>query len=262
MTCQSRLLAIAVRDLVVGFGKQTVLDRLSLDVYRGEILGLVGASGGGKSVLLRTIIGLLPKRDGRIEVLDTDLDAPTSDAARAMGRRWGILFQQGALFSSLTVLQNVQFPMREHLDVSQRLMDEVALAKLEMVGLKRSDAHKFPSELSGGMTKRVALARALALDPEIVFLDEPTSGLDPIAAGEFDALIKTLQQTLGLTVFMVTHDLDSLYTVCNRVAALAEGKIVAIGPMADILQSSHPWVQAYFRGARGSKRAQGSSERS
>jgi phospholipid/cholesterol/gamma-HCH transport system ATP-binding protein len=256
------LLAIAVRDLVVGFGKQTILDRLSLDVYRGEILGLVGASGGGKSVLLRTIIGLLPKRGGRIEVLDADLDAPTSDAARAMGRRWGILFQQGALFSSLTVLQNVQFPMREHLDVSQRLMDEVALAKLEMVGLKRSDAHKFPSELSGGMTKRVALARALALDPEIVFLDEPTSGLDPIAAGEFDALIKTLQQTLGLTVFMVTHDLDSLYTVCNRVAALAEGKIVAIGPMRHVLQSPHPWVQAYFCGARGGKRAQESPERS
>jgi phospholipid/cholesterol/gamma-HCH transport system ATP-binding protein len=262
MTCQSRLLAIAVRDLVVGFGKQTVLDHLSLDVYRGEILGLVGASGGGKSVLLRTIIGLLPKRGGRIVVLDTDFDAATSDAARAMGRRWGILFQQGALFSSLTVLQNVQFPMREHLDVSQRLMDDVALAKLEMVGLSRSDAHKFPSELSGGMTKRVALARALALDPEIVFLDEPTSGLDPIAAGEFDSLIKTLQQTLGLTVFMVTHDLDSLHTVCNRVAALAEGKIVAIGPMPDVLQSPHPWVQAYFRGARGSKRAQASQERS
>jgi phospholipid/cholesterol/gamma-HCH transport system ATP-binding protein len=256
------MLAIAVRDLVVGFGKQTVLDHLSLDVYRGEILGLVGASGGGKSVLLRTIIGLLPKRNGRIEVLDTDFDATASDAARAMGRRWGILFQQGALFSSLTVLQNVQFPMREHLDISQRLMDEVALAKLEMVGLSRQDAQKFPSELSGGMTKRVALARALALDPEIVFLDEPTSGLDPIAAGEFDALIKTLQQTLGLTVFMVTHDLDSLYTVCNRVAALAGGRIVAIGPMAEVLQSPHPWVQAYFRGARGIKRAQASPERS
>ncbi|MBX9825165.1 MAG: ABC transporter ATP-binding protein [Xanthobacteraceae bacterium] len=262
MTCRSRMLAIAVRDLVVGFGRQTVLDHLSLDVYRGEILGLVGASGGGKSVLLRTIIGLLPKRNGRIEVLDTDFDASASDAARAMGRRWGILFQQGALFSSLTVLQNVQFPMREHLDISQRLMDEVALAKLEMVGLSRADAHKFPSELSGGMTKRVALARALALDPEIVFLDEPTSGLDPIAAGEFDALIKTLQQTLGLTVFMVTHDLDSLYTVCNRVAALAEGRIVAIGPMAEVLQSPHPWVQAYFRGARGIKRAQATPERS
>jgi len=251
-----------VRNLVVGFGKQTVLNHLSLDVHRGEILGLVGASGGGKSVLLRTIIGLLPKRGGQIEVLDTDFDASASDALSAMGRRWGILFQQGALFSSLTVLQNVQFPMREHLSLSQRLMDEVALAKLEMIGLGRADADKFPAELSGGMTKRVALARALALDPEIVFLDEPTSGLDPIAAGEFDSLIKTLQQTLGLTVFMVTHDLDSLYTVCNRVAALAEGKIVAIGSMPEVLTSLHPWVQAYFRGARGSKRAQSSLQRS
>lgn len=256
MNFQPRPLSISVRDLVVGFGQQTVLDHLDLDVYRGEIMGLVGASGGGKSVLLRTIIGLLPKRQGRIEVLGTDFDVSPADNVRGIGRRWGILFQQGALFSSLTVLQNVQFPMREHLDISQALMDEVALAKLEMVGLSANDANKFPSELSGGMTKRVALARALALDPEIVFLDEPTSGLDPIAAGDFDSLIKTLQQTLGLTVFMVTHDLDSLHTVCNRVAALAAGKIVTIGPMSEVLASPHPWVQAYFRGARGLKRAQ------
>jgi phospholipid/cholesterol/gamma-HCH transport system ATP-binding protein len=243
--------AIRVRDLVVGFGKQTVLNKLSLDVYRGEILGLVGASGGGKSVLLRTMIGLLPRRQGTIEVLGN----PDGAENETIGRRWGVLFQQGALFSSLSVLQNVQFPMREHLDISPKLMDEVALTKLEMVGLTINDALKFPSELSGGMTKRVALARALALDPEIVFLDEPTSGLDPIAAAEFDSLIKTLQQTLGLTVFMVTHDLDSLHTVCNRVAALAAGQIVAIGPMREVLQSPHPWVQAYFRGARGQKRA-------
>jgi len=259
---QPRPLAISVRDLVVGFGQQTVLDKLSLDVYRGEIIGLVGASGGGKSVLLRTIIGLLPKRHGKIEVLDTDFDASPEDDHEAIGRRWGILFQQGALFSSLTVLQNIQFPMREHLALSQTLMDQVALAKLEMVGLCEMDANKFPSELSGGMTKRVALARALALDPEIVFLDEPTSGLDPISAGEFDSLIKTLQQTLGLTVFMVTHDLDSLHTVCNRVAALAAGKIVAVGPMSEVLVSPHPWVQAYFRGARGLMRAQQSVQRS
>jgi len=259
---QPRPLAISVRDLVVGFGQQIVLDKLSLDVYRGEIIGLVGASGGGKSVLLRTIIGLLPKRQGKIEVLDTDFDASPEDDHQTIGRRWGILFQQGALFSSLTVLQNIQFPMREHLVLSQTLMDQVALAKLEMVGLRETDANKFPSELSGGMTKRVALARALALDPEIVFLDEPTSGLDPISAGEFDSLIKTLQQTLGLTVFMVTHDLDSLHTVCNRVAALAAGKIVAVGPMSEVLVSPHPWVQAYFRGARGLMRAQQSVQRS
>ena len=245
-------LAIRVQDLVVGFGKQTVLDHLSLEVYRGEILGLVGASGGGKSVLLRTMIGLLPKRQGTIDVLGVSDDGADDET---LGRRWGVLFQQGAMFSSLTVLQNVQFPMREHLEISPKLMDEVALAKLEMVGLSAGDAGKYPSELSGGMTKRAALARALALDPEIVFLDEPTSGLDPIAAAEFDSLIKTLQQTLGLTVFMVTHDLDSLHTVCNRVAALAAGQIVAIGPMTDVLQSQHPWVQAYFRGARGQKRA-------
>jgi phospholipid/cholesterol/gamma-HCH transport system ATP-binding protein len=261
MNVEARPFAIVVRDLVVGFGRQIVLDHLSLDVYRGEIIGLVGASGGGKSVLLRTIIGLLPKRQGKIQVLDFDRDETTNDT-HTIGRRWGILFQQGALFSSLTVLQNIQFPMREHLAISQRLMDEVALAKLDMVGLSRTDADKFPSELSGGMTKRVALARALSLDPEIVFLDEPTSGLDPIAAGEFDALIKTLQQTLGLTVFMVTHDLDSLHTVCDRVAALAAGQIVAIGPMSQILNSVHPWVQAYFRGTRGLKRSQASLQRS
>jgi len=240
------LCAIRVRDLVVGFGPQTVLDHLSLDVRRGEILGLVGASGGGKSVLMRTIIGLIPRRSGTIEVMGHPVGDRTQDAATT----WGILFQQGALFSSLTVRQNVQFPLRENLVLSQELMDEIAIAKLEMVGLRPQDADKYPAELSGGMTKRVALARALALDPPILFLDEPTSGLDPIAAGDFDALIKTLQKTLGLTVFMVTHDLASLTTVCDRVAALADGKIVAIGPMRELLQSEHPWVRAYFHGKR------------
>lgn len=239
--------AIRVRDLVVGFGHRIILDRLSLDVRRGEILGLVGASGGGKSVLMRTIIGLIPRRSGEIEVTGTRIgDVGTQAAAR----QWGILFQQGALFSSLTARQNVQFPLRENLDLSEGLLDEIANAKLEMVGLRAEDGDKFPSELSGGMTKRVALARALALDPAILFLDEPTSGLDPIAAGDFDTLIKTLQRTLGLTVFMVTHDLASLNTVCDRVAALADGKIVAIGAMRDVLQSEHPWVRAYFHGKR------------
>ena len=250
MDRSSEPMAIRVRDLVVGFGRQIVLDHLSLDVRRGEILGLVGASGGGKSVLLRTIIGLLTKRAGSIEVLAVDLDRADPQEARAIGRRWGILFQQGALFSSLTARQNVQFPMRENLHLSDRLLDELARAKLEMVGLTDDDGDKFPAELSGGMTKRVALARALALDPEIVFLDEPTSGLDPIAAGAFDALIKTLQQTLGLTVFMVTHDLHSLNAVCDRIAALADGKIVAVGPMASLLASDHPWVKSYFQGER------------
>ena len=242
--------AIRVRDLVAGFGRQIVLDRLSLDVRRGDILGLVGASGGGKSVLMRTIIGLIPRRSGEIEVLGQPIGGAHDQATQSVATKWGILFQQGALFSSLTVRQNVQFPLRENLVLSQELMDEIATAKLEMVGLRAQDGDKYPAELSGGMTKRVALARALALDPPILFLDEPTSGLDPIAAGDFDALIKTLQKTLGLTVFMVTHDLASLTTVCDRVAALADGKIVAIGPMRELLQSEHPWVRAYFHGKR------------
>jgi phospholipid/cholesterol/gamma-HCH transport system ATP-binding protein len=242
--------AIRIRDLVVGFGDRVVLDRLSLDVRKGEILGLVGASGGGKSVLLRTIIGLIPKRSGTVSVLGTDLDAVAAAERQAIERRWGVLFQQGALFSSLSVIQNIEFPMREYLSISEALMREVAMAKLEMVGLRAGDAGKLPSELSGGMTKRAALARALALDPPILFLDEPTSGLDPISAGEFDSLIRTLQQTLGLTVFMVTHDLASLRTVCDRIAVLADGAVVALGRMEAMLESDHPWVKAYFRGAR------------
>ncbi|MDB5565726.1 MAG: transporter related protein [Tardiphaga sp.] len=242
--------AIRVSDLVVGFGKRVVIDHLSLDVRRGEILGLVGASGGGKSVLMRTIIGLIPRQGGEIEVMGAAIGSTDERRTQTAATRWGVLFQQGALFSSLTVRQNVQFPLRENLALSDTLMDEIATAKLEMVGLAPEDGDKFPSELSGGMTKRVALARALALDPAIVFLDEPTSGLDPIAAGDFDTLIKTLQKTLGLTVFMVTHDLASLNTVCDRVAALADGKIVAIGPMRELLQSEHPWVRAYFHGKR------------
>jgi phospholipid/cholesterol/gamma-HCH transport system ATP-binding protein len=245
--------AIRIRDLTVGFGDRTVLDRLSLDVRQGEVLGLVGASGGGKSVLLRTIIGLIPKRGGRISILDFEMPDPRG--LQTIGRCWGILFQQGALFSSLTVRQNVQFPMRENLVVSEKLLDELATAKLEMVGLSNDDGGKFPSELSGGMTKRAALARALALDPDILFLDEPTSGLDPISAGDFDVLIATLQQTLGLTVFMVTHDLDSLHTVCDRVAALADGQVVAVGTIEELIASQHPWVKSYFHGHRARVRA-------
>jgi phospholipid/cholesterol/gamma-HCH transport system ATP-binding protein len=241
---------IRVRDLTVGFDGAPVLDRLSLDVMRGEILGFVGASGAGKSVLMRTIIGLVPKRSGLIEVDGVDLGVASPRALRAIERRWGILFQQGALFSSLTVRQNVQFPIREHLRLSGRLIEEIALAKLEMVGLSPDVGEKYPAELSGGMTKRVALARALALDPDIVFLDEPTSGLDPISAGDFDELIRTLQRTLGLTVFMVTHDLDSLHAVCDRIAVLAERRVITAGPMPTMLASEHPWVKSYFRGKR------------
>jgi len=241
---------IRVRDVVVGFGDVNILKGLSLDVYRGEVLGFVGGSGQGKSVLMRTIIGLLPKRSGSIEVFGVDLGDASVDERQSVERRWGVLFQQGALFSSLTVRQNVQFPMREYLKLSRRMMDEIAMAKLEMVGLKPDVCDKFPSELSGGMIKRVALARALALDPDIVFLDEPTSGLDPIGAADFDDLIKTLSRTLGLTVYMVTHDLDSLHAICDRIAVLADGKVITQGPISTMLASEHPWVKEYFRGKR------------
>ncbi len=246
--------AIRVRGITVGFGEKIILNQLDLDVQRGEVLGFVGGSGTGKSVLTRTILGLVRQRAGSIEVFGQDLAGLKPDEHRAMERRWGVLFQHGALFSGLTVRQNIQVPMREYLHLSQGLMYELAMLKIRMVGLPADAAEKFPSELSGGMIKRAALARALALDPEILFLDEPTSGLDPIGAAEFDMLIRTLQKTLGLTVYMVTHDLDSLYSICDRIAALAGGKIVAAGTLQEILQVSHPWVQSYFHGARAQAR--------
>ena len=241
---------IRVRDLVVGFGGKLVLQGLHLNLYRGEVLGFVGGSGTGKSVLTRTILGLLRKRSGSIEIFGEDLDTISPQEHAAVERRIGVMFQQGALFSGLTVKQNVEVPMREHLRLSPRLSEELAMLKIELTGLDLDAADKYPSELSGGMTKRAALARALALDPELVFLDEPTSGLDPIGAAEFDELIATLQRTLGLTVFMVTHDLDSLHSVCDRIAALADGKVIAEGPMSTMLASQHPWLRSYFHGKR------------
>ena len=246
---------IGVRGLEVGFGDRLVMDGLDLDLYRGEVLGFVGASGAGKSVLTRTILGLIPKQAGTIEVFGHNLDHLSHLERLQVGERWGVLFQEGALFSSLTVRQNIQTPMREHLHLSQGMMDGLAAQKLSLVGLPQDAADKYPAELSGGMTKRVALARALALDPEIVFLDEPTSGLDPISAGDFDDLIGTLQRTLGLTVFMVTHDLDSLFAICNRVAVLGHGKVSAVGKIEELLQSNDPWLKAYFHGKRGVVRA-------
>jgi phospholipid/cholesterol/gamma-HCH transport system ATP-binding protein len=245
---------ISVRGLVVGFNGRQVMKGLDLDLYRGEILGFVGASGAGKSVLTRTILGLIPKSAGTIEVYGRDLDDLNQAERDLIEQRWGVLFQQGALFSNLTVKQNIQAPMREHLGISKRLRDELAMLKIALVGLPPDAAQKFPSELSGGMIKRAALARALALDPDILFLDEPTSGLDPIGAGEFDDLLATLQKTLGLTVFMVTHDLDSLYSVCDRVAALGQGRVIAAGPIAELLKSDDPWLKAYFHGKRGAGR--------
>ena len=241
---------IRVRDLKVAFGEKVIMDGLNLDVMRGEILGFVGGSGQGKSVLTRTILGLVQKQRGTIEVFGESVDELRGEERRSLERRCGVMFQHGALFSALSVKQNIQVPMREHLRLSERLLDEFARLKIEMVGLKPDAADKLPSELSGGMIKRAALARALALDPEVLFLDEPTSGLDPIGAGEFDELVATLQRTLGLTVFMVTHDLDSLYTACDRIAALGDGQIIAEGPIDAMLASDHPWLRSYFHGKR------------
>ncbi|MBD9372588.1 ABC transporter ATP-binding protein [Rhizobium sp. ARZ01] len=241
---------LSVKDLTVGFGDRVVLDKLNLDIYRGEILGFVGASGSGKSVLMRTVLRLLPRRAGTIRILGADFDR-TSEAERmALDMRLGVLFQHGALFSSLTVRENIQVPMREYLDLPQAMMDELALLKVELVGLAPEAADKFPSELSGGMIKRAALARALALDPDLVFLDEPTSGLDPIGAAEFDELIAKLRDTLGLTVYMVTHDLDSLFSVCDRIAVLGQKRVLVEGTIDDMLACDDAWVQAYFQGKR------------
>jgi phospholipid/cholesterol/gamma-HCH transport system ATP-binding protein len=249
----NREAVIRVRGLTVGFGDTLILENLDLDVWRGEILGVVGGSGTGKSVLLRSIIGLNRRRAGSVAVFGQDLDEATAEERAAIDRRWGVLFQQGALFSSLTVAQNVGVPIREHLDMPDRLVDELARVKIELVGLPASAADKVPSELSGGMIKRAALARALALDPDIVFLDEPTAGLDPIGAADFDSLIENLRDTLGLTVFMVTHDLDSLVGATDRIAVLGNRKVLVDGTFADLKKVDHPWVQAYFNGARASR---------
>jgi phospholipid/cholesterol/gamma-HCH transport system ATP-binding protein len=241
---------LSVRGVTVGFGDKIVLKDLDLDIRRGEILGFVGASGAGKSVLLRTVLGLNAKRAGRIEIFGVDLDRASDEERLWIDMRMGVLFQHGALFSALTVLENIQVPMREYLDMPQALMDDLARLKIELVGLPPDAAPKFPSELSGGMIKRAALARALALDPEIVFLDEPTSGLDPIGAAEFDELVAKLRDTMGLTVYMVTHDLDSLFSVCDRVAVLGNKKVLVEGTIEDMLASEEPWVKSYFRGKR------------
>ena len=241
---------IRVRDLVNRFGNESVHDGLDLEVFRGEVLGVVGASGSGKSVLLRTIIGLNRPASGTVEVLGHDILAISATDQREIEKRWGVLFQDGALFSSLTVAENVEVPLKEYYDMPLRLMDEIAAFKIGIVGLPEGTGEKYPSQLSGGMRKRSGLARALALDPEIVFLDEPTAGLDPIAAGDFDILIRDLRGSLGLTVFMVTHDLDTLISICDRVAVLVDKKI-RVGTLEQLLQDDHPWIQSYFHGPRG-----------
>jgi len=241
---------IKVRGLRTQFGRNVVHENLDLDVYRGEVLGIVGGSGTGKSVLLRAIVGLLRPAAGSIEVFGTDVVNASDHDRTEIEQRWGVMFQGGALFSSLSVQNNVEAPMREHLALSREVREALAELKVSMVGLPPDACPKYPSELSGGMQKRAGLARALALDPEIVFLDEPTAGLDPIGAAAFDDLIRQLQRTLGLTVFMVTHDLDSLHAICDRVAVLAEKKVLVTGTIEDMLQVDHPWVHEYFHGPR------------
>ncbi|MDR7032271.1 ABC transporter ATP-binding protein [Mesorhizobium sp. BE184] len=243
-------LVLSARDITVAFGDKLILDKLSLDIRRGEILGFVGASGAGKSVLLRTILGLNKKQAGTIKLFGIDVDQASERERLRIDMRLGVLFQHGALFSALTVMENVQVPMREYLDLPKKLMDELAMLKIELVGLPQDAAQKFPSELSGGMIKRAALARALALDPDIVFLDEPTSGLDPIGAADFDELVVKLRDTMDLTVYMVTHDLDSLFTACDRVAVLGQKRVLVEGTIEDMLKSEEPWVKSYFRGKR------------
>ncbi len=243
-------IVLSARDITVGFSGKIILDHLSLDIRRGEILGFVGASGSGKSVLLRTILGLNKKQSGTIRLFGVDVEQASDVERLRIDMRLGVLFQHGALFSALTVLENVQVPMREYLDLPKALMNELAMLKIELVGLPPDAARKYPSELSGGMVKRAALARALALDPDIVFLDEPTSGLDPISAAEFDELVVKLRDTMDLTVYMVTHDLDSLFTTCDRVAVLGRKKVLVEGTIDDMLKSEEPWVKSYFRGKR------------
>ncbi len=241
---------IRLRGIVTRFGTQVIHEGLDLDIPRGEILAIVGGSGSGKSVLLRTIIGLRRPDGGVVEVFGRDTLRLAPDARRELRRRWGVLFQGGALFSSLTVAQNIRVPFKEHTRLPAKLVGDLIRLKIQMVGLPAEAGAKYPSELSGGMVKRAGLARALALDPDILFLDEPTAGLDPIAAADFDQLIRDLQQSLNLTVVLVTHDLDTLATIADRIAVLVDRR-VKLGTMRELVSDPHPWIRAYFAGPRG-----------
>jgi phospholipid/cholesterol/gamma-HCH transport system ATP-binding protein len=249
---------IEIEGLRNSFGEAVIHEDLSLQVRRGEILGVVGGSGTGKSVLMRSVIGLQTPEDGTVKVLDEDMVGRDEDEAKNIRRRWGVLFQNGALFSTLTVAENVEVPIREYFPyLKPPLLDEIASYKIAMSGLPANAGPKYPSELSGGMRKRAGLARALALDPELLFLDEPTAGLDPIGAAAFDELIEGLKEKLELTVFLITHDLDTLWAICDRVAVLADQKVIAVGTIEELLALDHPWIQEYFNGPRGRAAAAG-----
>ena len=242
---------VEVKGLVSRFGEHVIHDGLNLRVRRGEVMGVVGGSGAGKTVLLNTLIGLKIPDGGVVKIFGQDLDQASNAKWDAIERSWGVLFQRGALFSNLTVKENVAAPMQEHTTLPKRLISDLAELKIALVGLPPDAGALKPSELSGGMIKRAGLARALALDPQLLFLDEPTSGLDPISAGAFDELIADLSASLNLTVFMITHDLDSLYAICDRVAVIADKKVVATGTVAQLEKSNHPWIKEYFLGPRG-----------
>lgn len=253
---------ISVRGLCNSFGDQVIHQDLDLDVRRGEILGVVGGSGTGKSVLMRSIIGLQEPTAGKVTVFGETMIGKEEDEGADVRRRWGVLFQGGALFSTLTVAENVQVPLREfYPEFSFEMLEEIARYKIHLSGLPPEAAHKYPSELSGGMRKRAGLARALSMDPELLFLDEPTAGLDPIGAANFDNLTRGLKETLGLTVFLITHDLDTLYAICDRVAVLADHKVIAIGRIEELLKTDHPWIHEYFSGPRGRTARRGYAKR-
>ncbi len=247
----AREAAIRVRGLKTAYGSHVVHENLDLDLWKGEVLGIIGGSGTGKSVLLRAIVGLKRPSAGTVEIFGRDITRLEGAERQAVERQWGLMFQDGALFSNLTVRENVLVPLQEHTQLGRDMAREIAEMKIRLAGLDASAANKYPSDLSGGMRKRAALARALALDPALLFLDEPTAGLDPITAGKFDGLIRELQQALGLTVFLVTHDLDTLGAICDRIAVLAEKRVIATGTIAELRQLDHPWINDYFNGPRG-----------
>jgi phospholipid/cholesterol/gamma-HCH transport system ATP-binding protein len=241
---------IAVRGVVNRFGRQVVHDGLDIEVRRGEVFGIVGGSGSGKTVLLRTMLGLQRPERGSVRIDGHEVTRQSARELLAVKRRYGVMFQRGALFSSLTTVQNVELPIAEHYAIEPETLRELALLRIRMVGLPEDAAGKFPAQLSGGMTKRAALARALALDPAILFLDEPTSGLDPIAAAAFDRLVLSLQEGLALTVVMITHDLDTIFRICNRVGVIVDGRMIS-GTLEEIVRHDHPWIRDYFHGERG-----------